>query len=158
MQLSDIFYERIVESSGFARFLIGALAILNTSEYVHRTTIRPTDKKPAPEVLNKRKSPVYEFVDMVVPHKIVIRDVIESQTEEHEHGPKKALHEVVAHFAHSRKIGRDDCEHDYEKTAPNRWICLNCGKKRWYRKEHLRGDPALGVVEHKSRIVLMEKK
>jgi hypothetical protein len=157
MQLTDIFYERIVESSGFARFLIGALALMNTNEYVRTTTIKPTDKKPAPEVLNKRKSPVYEFVDLILPHKVVIREVIESQTTDEEHEVRhRAQHEVIAHYAHSRKIGRDDCNHNYEVTGPNRWVCLNCGKKRWHRKEHKRGDPALGIVEHKNRIVLME--
>lgn len=161
-RLADIFYERIIESSGFARFMIGALALLNTTEYVKRTTIKPTDKKPPPEALNKRRSPVYDFVEITAPHQIIIREVIQSQTEdepfEPHHGKKMALHEVGAHYAHSRKIGRDDCSHNYEKTGPNRWICLNCGKKRWRRGEYLRGNPELGVIEHKNRIVLSEKK
>jgi hypothetical protein len=147
--------ERLVESAGLLRFVIGALVLLNSQKFITKTVVKPTDKKPAPEAYRpNKKSPVYEFVEFSVPHKVVIRDIIEDATE-HEPGHKKAQHEVSAHWVTSHRAGDPNCDHNYEKRGENSWICLACGAKRWRRKDHLRGDPALGVIAKKERLVLV---
>lgn len=151
-----IIAENVLEGAGALRFVIGALALINSKEYVTRQTVKPTNKNRPPESLKENKrSPVYDFVDFIAPHKVYIRDIIESQTTDHEPKHVRPLHEVMGHFAHSRTVGDIDCQHQYEKRGENSWVCLQCTKKRWFRKEHTRGDPEVGVVKSKARIVKM---
>jgi hypothetical protein len=149
--IAEVIAERVLEASGLLRFVTSALALMNSREYVHVQTIKPTDKKPPQTIKSNLRSPVYDFVDFIAKHEVVVRDVLVSQTHESKH--VRPLHEVVGHFAQSHKVGDDACSHQYEKRGPNSWVCLLCTKKRWYRREHVRGDPSVGTVSNKDRLV-----
>jgi hypothetical protein len=149
--MAEVIAERVLEASGLLRFVTSALALMNSREYVHVQTIKPTDKKPPQTIKSNLRSPVYDFVDFIAKHEVVVRDVLVSQTHESKH--VRPMHEVIGHFAQSHRVGDDSCEHQYEKRGPNSWVCLLCTKKRWYRREHVRGDSSVGTVSNKDRLV-----
>lgn len=81
-------------------------------------------------------------------------------------GIELRCHEVRAHYCHD-KTARDmmriaGCIHEFRAAdaewkvrgvAPGeaqRWVCGSCGGKRWQRREHQRGNAALGYVKHES--------
>lgn len=148
--IKRVLSERISESSGLLRFVVGALALINSKEYIEVQTVKPTDKR-VPESYGAKRSPVYDFVEFTAPHKVFVRNIIESHTHESKH--LRPQHEVIGHFAHSRATGDNNCEHSYEKRGENSWVCLSCGKKRWYRRDHKRGDPNVGIVNSRNRLV-----
>jgi hypothetical protein len=79
-------------------------------------------------------------------------------------GTPKRRHEVRGHYCHD-KDARDfariaGCIHDFQPTTedwlpwgeraeePNHWLCATCGGKRWWKRDHVRGDASLGFVKH----------
>lgn len=71
---------------------------------------------------------------------------------------KKSEHEVAGHWSYRRKgmtgtrlTCPDGTPHDFERdlSHEHREACVKCGQSRWFRKEHKRGDPALGTAQKK---------
>jgi hypothetical protein len=60
-------------------------------------------------------------------------------------GQHHRYHSVRGHWCQTRRI--TGCEHDWEPVNPDRYECLKgCGAKRWWKKNHHRGDISLGEV------------
>lgn len=55
-------------------------------------------------------------------------------------------HQVRGHWAYSHRQGQDLCNHTWATVVPNREKCTHCGKLRWWKKEHVRGDAGRGWV------------
>lgn len=70
-------------------------------------------------------------------------------------GRKHGNHPVDGHYCYSRRSGSDSCNHDWKQVGRDgkRQRCQKCGKLRWWRSSHRRGDPALGIIERGRRIV-----
>lgn len=82
-------------------------------------------------------------------------------------GVPRRRHEVRGHYCHDH-VSRDyhriaGCLHDYRPAhmdadwtpwpdcPPNdaeRWVCAQCGGKRWWRADHERGDAGRGYATH----------
>ena len=80
-------------------------------------------------------------------------------------GTPKRRYEVRGHYCHDQ-TARDymriaGCIHDWHPThkdwtpwpaahldEADNWVCAVCEGKRWWRKEHTRGDSLVGYVEH----------
>lgn len=81
---------------------------------------------------------------------------------------ERRRHEVRGTYCHD-KVSRDyrriaGCVHEYQATnkdwtpwtredeategQPFHWVCASCGGKRWWRKDHSRGDVGIGFVVH----------
>lgn len=75
-------------------------------------------------------------------------------------GIRRRLHDVRGHFCHDRVARESGCPHGQEHAGdfgewwdeyePLRWRCYGdgkgCGGKRWWKREHKRGEPKLGEV------------
>ena len=68
----------------------------------------------------------------------------------------RPLHTVEAHWCYSHRHGRDSCPHpDWTRRyddAGNRigkdmWACVTCGKYRWRREQHQRGNRERGIID-----------
>lgn len=76
-------------------------------------------------------------------------------------GIKRRLHDVRGHFCHDQ-VARAGCPHGQEyqgdwgewwvETDVLSWTCQRCHGKRWWRKEHKRGDSKLGEVGHEYQV------
>ena len=65
-------------------------------------------------------------------------------------------HLVRGHFcqnADARNGSRRGCEHQWEQDDDKHWHCVTCEGKRWWRKDHSRGDSFIGVVDKQYAIV-----
>lgn len=72
-------------------------------------------------------------------------------------GTKKRLHDVRGHYMHDQ-VARRGCLHGaetknlkefgtyWEEYEPLKWKCRHCSGKRWWRREHSRGNEELGTV------------
>lgn len=56
------------------------------------------------------------------------------------------FHSVRGHWCQSRKPANMRCTHEFEPITVDKYACLKCGGRRWWRKSHGRGDEKLGVV------------
>jgi hypothetical protein len=64
-------------------------------------------------------------------------------------------HEVRTHYAH--RHGVKSCAHTWnkiEEAANEQWSCSHCGRLRWLKKSHLRGDGSKGFVVKKYEVKL----
>lgn len=62
-------------------------------------------------------------------------------------GETRRAHEVPAHYAH--RYGTRNCEHVWVKREDeeNHWDCSKCGRFRYLRRDHIRGDASKGFVK-----------
>jgi hypothetical protein len=63
-------------------------------------------------------------------------------------------HHVRGAFHHSG--GTQDCSHEWPMTpdVDNIFSCRLCGKKRWWVKDHVRGDATRGWVSHEYAVTV----
>ena len=62
-------------------------------------------------------------------------------------GPVRA-HQVRGHWCQSQKESATPCSHDWEEIEERRkYQCRSCGRKRWWKKAHQRGDAGIGFVQ-----------
>lgn len=61
-------------------------------------------------------------------------------------GETRRAHEVPAHYAH--RYGTRNCEHVWTKreNEEHHWDCPKCGRFRYLRRTHIRGDASKGFV------------
>ncbi|MBK1667585.1 hypothetical protein CKO28_06005 [Rhodovibrio sodomensis] len=109
---------------------------------VRRLAGRPTADRP---VLSYRQAHI------ALPNRI--EAVISEAASRSERADRKRQHECRGHWCESRR-GRDDCDHNWEREAVQRWRCLACGRRRWWRRAHQRGSPELGRVNKDYRAAL----
>lgn len=56
-------------------------------------------------------------------------------------GVWRRLHDVRGHFCHDRTTREaHGCDHDWSEVDEMLWKCQRCMGKRWWRKEHRRGN------------------
>ena len=62
-------------------------------------------------------------------------------------GETRRAHEVPSHYAH--RHGTRNCEHVWSKreAEENHWDCTKCGRFRYLRRQHMRGDASKGFVK-----------
>lgn len=63
----------------------------------------------------------------------------------HATGIHHRYHSVRGHWAQTRR-NAIACTHAWEPATPTRYVCLHCEAKRWWKKDHFRGDASLGTV------------
>jgi len=63
----------------------------------------------------------------------------------HTTGEHHRYHAVRGHWAQTRRKVYG-CQHEWEPVTLNRYHCLHCSAKRWWRTDHHRGDLSLGEV------------
>jgi hypothetical protein len=66
-------------------------------------------------------------------------------------GAPRREHDCRGHWCESRR-GAGDCAHLWERETEQRWRCLTCGRKRWWRRAHTRGRRDLGRLEKDYRL------
>lgn len=89
---------------------------------------------------------------MTAPHEVFIMN---------RQGQSEAKREVIRHevtgtWVNYHRTGKDDCEHAYANLddTGNKKICMLCGRKKTWRREHERGNIELGFKKRQARIVL----
>ena len=141
--------------SGDARFVIAVLALLSDNAV---TTLRmATTGETGTMWRDGKQLPKYEYqiVNLVRPAE---ERVIELDRAILASEPWNGVryHAVEGHWCYSHRHGRDTCRHgDWtrrvdDEGAPkgqDMWKCGGCGKFRWWRNPHHRGNPEIGVVE-----------
>ena len=61
-------------------------------------------------------------------------------------GLHRRRHGVRGHWAQTRRLVTRGCDHQWDGIAPDKYECLTCGAKRWWRKAHMRGDSTIGFI------------
>lgn len=152
--LQTVISESILENAGLFRMVSSALALINTKNYVSAAPIKPGMRNPSEDkkiALKGRKNPLYDFIELKVPHTVIIQDL---QGTEHEHRDRQR-HMVGEHLCYRHNSGNPNCQHHFAKQSETREICLSCGYKRWWRKDHERGNIDLGFKPKASKLVTM---
>lgn len=73
----------------------------------------------------------------------VVRNTGPAMIREHS---RHRRHEVRGHFAHNAAGRSSACVHNWIEYEPNRWECTKCIGRRWWKRDHMRGDASLGFV------------
>jgi hypothetical protein len=60
-------------------------------------------------------------------------------------GLHRKHHDVRGHWAQTRR-NQQNCTHVWDPIDPDHYRCLRCEAKRWWRKDHTRGQLELGTV------------
>ena len=130
--------------AGVWRTVMAILILLNTagSEVDTDTLISPRGSKS----VRGRVIPYMEYrrVGLKLPRDKIIRR-ISQQTQEYR--PKRR-HEVAATWCYRTGTGDPACAHPRFEPVPDTKFqeCPECGRLRWRRQQHLRGDASLGFV------------
>jgi hypothetical protein len=140
--MSDKLESHLEGARGEARTLAAILLMLYNKKHV-KLTDHPAERR----MVRGKSRPymAHTTVEISLTDPVEIRRAFGSG-----HGSPKRRHEVRTHYAHKRIAMR--CEHEWVKleTEENeRWECSKCGGLRFLRREHLRGDGAIGFVTKK---------
>jgi hypothetical protein len=67
----------------------------------------------------------------------------------HSTGRHNRLHDVRGHWCQTRNPKYRGCDHDFQPVDINHYECIRpgCKAKRWWKKNHPRGDASLGKVD-----------
>jgi hypothetical protein len=142
------------ETAGIMRFVLGALALMNTAEYVTKTVVKPGEQRQG-EPTKPSRQPRYEYVTMAVPHVVVIKNIQGAQHSERHRETMR--HAVSGHWKEFHKrTGRSDCSHTFVNLddAGDRKICLLCGRRKTWTPDFERGNAELGYKQRPARIVI----
>lgn len=101
--------------------------------------------------------PKYEYKVVAIERPVTER-LAELQQTLRDHDPWSGVrqHPVEGHWCYSHRNGRSNCLHarwerrygpDGKRLGLDLWRCDDCGKTRWWRSPHLRGNPEIGVIE-----------
>lgn len=139
-------YDMLLSISGDVRFLVTLLAMLNTVQLA-------TDREHAPagsRYVGGRIRPYMSrhTVRLEVPKERAVRKVETLRVA----GSRRRGHEVMGHYCVSRLDGVAGHDHAWVRAGDNLWVC-HCGARKWWRKEHERGDASLGWVEKDYSVV-----
>lgn len=133
---------------GEARVYIAALLLLHQKKGISLS------EKAAHRAMYRGKSRpfmAHNVVTITLDGPVEIRRALTSGS-----GETRRAHEVPAHYAH--RYGTRNCEHVWVKreNEENHWDCSKCGRFRYLRRDHIRGDASKGFVK-KSYNVVTEK-
>lgn len=137
--------------AGLYRFVLSVLALLNDKDYIQVSPIKPGASRPG--LSGKPKlQPNYNFVTMTAPHNVFIRDKQGNSEAKRE----MIRHEVTGTWVNLHRTGEESCEHAFANMdeTGNRKICMLCGRKKTWRREHERGNIELGFKPRTARLVL----
>lgn len=129
------------EQRGHARFLIAVLSLINEVPVI-TNAVPATGYKTVG--MNKIRYMSYSNILLKVPKTEPTRFVLNRIKGAID---SRRRHKVRGHWAHSHLIGKKNCDHVWLKLTENREECNLCGKLRWWRKEHMRGDATKGYVD-----------
>jgi hypothetical protein len=134
------FYEG---SSGELRTIITILLLMNQPNMVQYVRDVPTNKR-----FSRGKLRTYMSHSIISIHADPVPSIVRMGVD-HQGSPHRR-HEVRGHYCHNeewRNGSHRGCEHVTEQKGENSWTCKLCGGKRWWRKDHQRGDASLGFVQ-----------
>lgn len=130
------------EALGTARIVLAALAILSLRN--HEIVEVDTPRRKPGMIRHKNLMTPYfseSVVKLRVPETKFVRALKKIAQ-----ASRKRRHHVIGHWAN--KGGDKACEHVWRIVDVNHKECPLCGRKRWWRNEHDRGDASLGWVQH----------
>jgi hypothetical protein len=129
------------DQRGHGRMLATILAMINHIP----VEMRPVEAKQGFKIMgmNKVRYMAYSNVVLKVPSVNPTR-YIKRKLRSSAAGLR--AHQVRGHWAYSHRKGEDTCTHDWINLNASREACTHCGKTRWWRKEHVRGDAGKGWV------------
>lgn len=139
-------FRRLISSHvGEPRMFVAALLMLHQKRHI---TI---NDHPYERRMSRGKSRVFMAHHTITIHLESDAEIRRAFTTGERGSPRR--HQVPAHFAH--RGGTRACEHHWiqredAKTGEpvTRWGCPYCGRFRWLRREHLRGDATKGWSGH----------
>lgn len=130
------------DALGTARVVLSALAILSLRN--HEIVEVDTPRRKLGVIRHKNLTTPY-FSESVVKLRVpetkfvrALKKIVQAS--------RKRRHHVIGHWAN--KGGDRTCDHVWRIVDVNHKECPLCGRKRWWRHEHDRGDASLGWVQH----------
>lgn len=135
---------------GEARIYAAALLLLHQKKAIALT------EKPAYRTMYRGKSRpfmAHNVVTITLDSPVQIRKAMSSGS-----GETRRAHEVPAHYAH--RHGTRNCEHTWQKREDeeNHWDCTKCGRFRYLRRHHMRGDASKGFVKKSYNVTTEDAK
>lgn len=146
MSPSDM-YSFLKGSAGdLKRMLVILLLLTRPDKPIISTSVVPRSSG-----LRKGRRVVYMDYHKVSIH-IDQRTAIKNINLEYPTGIIRRRHEVRGHWVQTRKT-RTSCEHEWDAITVDKFVCVKCGIKRWWRKNHLRGDASKGFTTKDYKVV-----
>ncbi len=133
-------------SSGDLRTIVALLQLFNRT-----ASIRYEDVVAPSRGFIKAKQRTF-LSHSVIRFKINPKETVKRPPTDGEPGFKRAEHEVRGHFCLSRQARENDCVHTFvedleAKSLTKQWRCVRCSAKKWWRRDHKRGDASLGTTK-----------
>jgi len=131
----------IGESAGDFRIILGILGMINSTD---RMVEWSENNRHGRRMTRYGSRPYLSSTNVVmkVPKKEIRQKFLIPQ--QSDHGRRR--HEVIGHWAQRLSTGRNDCRHEWTTVSSTNHICQKCGRQRWWRRSHYRGDASLGLV------------
>jgi len=141
-ELSKIIKNEVIEESGTWRFIVSLFALINARDYVDSEI---SHRQGHNRMVSGKIVPYLDhwLVRLKLPRKIVHTRLVREFAE----AIPRRRHEVIGHWKQNSK-GLPDCEHIYVDETPKRQVCIaeNCGHKRWWVNNFMRGDASIGII------------
>lgn len=159
MELPDLKYREqfVREVIGASRITLTVLILLGLSGAVRVEETQPRGRR----LVGGRPTPYLAKSRIVIDLAPVHAAAVSASAEGHEAHARRR-HVVRGHWCYARKGDGDPaCAHTWvpEPAADARWATnvdrqhCACGARRWWRREHERGDAAEGYVHHDNVLV-----
>lgn len=159
MELPDLKYREqfVREVIGASRIALTVLILLGLSGAVRVEETQPRGRR----LVGGRPTPYLAKSRIVIDLAPVHAAAVSASAEGHEAHARRR-HVVRGHWCYARKGDGDPaCAHTWvpEPAADARWATnvdrqyCACGARRWWRREHERGDAAEGYVHHDNVLV-----
>lgn len=138
--IEDLTSREVMEGhQGELRVYIAALLLLHQKKGISLT------ERSAHRAMYRGKSRpfmAHHVVTITLDGPVEIRRALTAGT-----GETRRAHEVPAHYAH--RYGTRNCEHVWNKreNEEHHWDCPKCGRFRYLRRDHIRGDASKGFVK-----------
>ena len=145
--------QKFIENAGMGingdfRFLISVLTLLNTFALQIGEGYRVSPKGSKFVGGKSRPYMAYNRLILELPKEKLLNAVEEYVGDQINDSRRR--HEVMPTWCYRKNSGRIDCDHEWdrmEERTSNIWHkCKHCGRIRWRRKEHERGDASKGFV------------
>jgi hypothetical protein len=149
-EMENLAAKEIMEGHmGECRTYAAALLLLHQKKGIALT------EKPAYRTMYRGKSRPFmshNVVTITLDGPVEIRKAMSSGS-----GETRRAHEVPAHYAH--RYGTRNCEHVWVKreTEEHHWDCSKCGRFRYLRRDHVRGDASKGFVKKSYNVTMRDR-
>jgi len=125
------------QTAGQFRWFGALCTLLNRQAMTRYVDIDLPESVPGEAKKPRESDAVDRQLVLLLPREKVVKRCVQTAERERK---QVGLHEVGGHWAYSHHKGNDACQHQWPTQPSRRQVCELCGKLRWWKEAHERGE------------------